>query len=51
MSTVVLACKHFPKQFRLEYRCSATGNYSVVLCKDCRTKESDDFLIKEEMLQ
>ena len=39
-------CSHFP-QYRLEYSCKETGNYSLELCIECRKQESDEFLIKE----
>ena len=43
-----LSCVHKP-QLRLEFFCH-TGNYVIELCKKCRKTESDEFLIREEII-
>lgn len=47
MSNSTFTCFHKP-EYRLEYSCKETGNYSLELCKKCREHESNEFLIKEE---
>lgn len=43
-----LKCKHEPK-LRLEFS-SYSGNYTVELCLDCREAESNEFLVREEVI-
>ncbi len=44
-----LRCNHTPK-YKLEFSCNRTGNYTIELCDDCRSKESRNYLIKEEII-
>ena len=44
-----LRCNHIPK-YKIEFSCHRTGNYTIELCENCRSKESRNYLIKEEML-
>lgn len=43
-------CSH-KQEFRMEYSCKETGNYVLEICKKCRDSESNEFLVREEMIQ
>ena len=49
MSKPTFICSH-KLQSRLEYSCKETGSYYLELCKNCRDRESDEFLIKETFI-
>lgn len=46
--TLVIHCPHVPRTHRLVFACEITGDYVLELCKKCRAKESDEFLIEEK---
>ncbi len=48
--SIGLQCKHSTKNYRIQYRCSSTGDYFLELCSECYQNESKDFVIKEELL-
>jgi hypothetical protein len=43
-----LQCHHDPKKFRIAYSCEKTGDYELILCRECHKNESQKFLISEE---
>lgn len=45
----IFECEHLPKKHLVKYRCY-NGNYSLKLCSNCYQNESDEFVIKEEIL-
>jgi len=50
MRKLQLECPHSPKDFRMTFSCSSTGNYVLEVCKKCHEIESKDHLINEEVL-
>jgi len=49
MPNSIFICSHSP-QYRLEYSCKETGDYYLELCTECRKQESNEFLIKETII-
>ena len=48
---LVIKCVHAQRKHRLVFACEVTGNYVLEVCEKCRLEESDDFLVKADMLQ
>lgn len=44
-------CSHDSRMYQMEFSDSTTGNYVLELCEKCYSKESKEFLVKEEIIQ